>query len=125
MPYYTGWLIPEHERDRLLAIFNPVYQKVYAHHVTCEYDVPEDAPLPTIKRGKLIGYATDRESIEALVFSINGTQLRPDGKTYHCTWSLDKDKKNAVDSNDLIKENGYLNFLHPMMIDIEPQLFFS
>jgi hypothetical protein len=84
-----------------------------------------DTPLPTLTRGKIVGICTDFKTLEALVISIGGTTNRPDGSTYHCTWSLDKAVRQAVDSNTLLKEIGYHKFLHPMMIDIEPALMES
>ena len=36
----------------------------------------------------MIGRADDGESLECLVVEIDGTTDRPDGSTYHITWSL-------------------------------------
>jgi len=122
MIYYSGWLLPEHERDRLLTLFHPKYPKTYAHHITLQYDCPVDDPLPTLTRARLVGICDDYASLEALVFAIGGTTDRPDGSTYHCTWSLDPKVREARDSNDLIRDLGYIKFLHPTMIDIVPAM---
>lgn len=122
--YYSGWLIPEHERSKLLAIFNPKYPRVYAHHITLQYDVPPDEPPPTLTRGKIIGYADDG-AIEALVVSIGGTPIRPDGETYHITWSLIRGLRHPMNSKELIRDGGYIKFLHPKMIDIVPAIMES
>ncbi len=57
---------------------------------------------------KVIGHTED-DSLETLVVEIGGTTRRPDGKTFHITWSMDKSKgRKAKQSNDLIAANGYV-----------------
>ena len=47
----------------------------------------------------------------AMVVTIDGTTDRPDGSTFHITWSLDKSKgREARESNDVLKERGWTSF---------------
>lgn len=120
MTYYTGWLITDEDKATLLEVFPPSYPDVYAHHVTLKFGVPEDFPLPEQKIGVVVGFADDCKGIQALVVSIDGTTKRPDGSTYHITWSLDKEAGyKAVDSNDLIRFYGYTP-VKPIEVDLVP-----
>jgi hypothetical protein len=123
MTYYTGWLIPEGERHRLLSMFEPKYPDVIAHHITLLHGVKKTVALPTETEALLVGICDDGRSLEALVFSINGTHIRPDGSTYHCTWSLDEASgRKAKDSNTLIKERGFTPFKIRTPVTILPAL---
>ena len=57
-----------------------------------------------------------------MVVSINGTTDRPDGSTYHITWSLG-DGRRARESNDVLKERGWDEFDDPVPIKLEPGRF--
>lgn len=105
---YVGWLLSEPERQRLLALFEPRYPDVVAHHVTLAFGVGEDHPLPSETQGFVAGIADDNKGVQALVIEIGGTTARPDGSTYHITWSLDRAAgAKPVDSNRVIRDLGY------------------
>ena len=61
------------------------------------------------------------EGIQALVCEVDGTTKRPDGGTYHITWSLDPEKFAPVDSNELILHNRYKMCL-PIDVETTPEL---
>ena len=61
-------------------------------------ELPEDANL------RVIGEADSGDGLQALVVSVDGTIRRPDGGTYHITWSLEPDRYKPVDSNTLIAD---------------------
>ena len=84
MTYYTGWLVPKEERDRLLRVFPPVYPDLVAHHVTREFGVPLDGPVLQETSGTVVGISI-RDGMQALVVSIGGTIRRTDGGTFHVT----------------------------------------
>jgi len=50
---------------------------------------------------------------------INGTVDRPDGSTFHITWSLDKGRE-ARESNDVLEEYGWTRLGEPIAINVEP-----
>ena len=107
--FYIGWELPEGERSRLLALFPAVYPDVIAHHITqSRRGVTQDEPLPEETQAMVVGVANDGVRVQALVCAVGGTTTRPDGKTYHVTWSLDRAQgAKPVMSNDVIREKGW------------------
>ena len=65
-----------------------------------------DAPLPPEADGEIVGRADDGSGVEAMVVRLGGTTDRPDGSTYHITWSL-ADGRRAKESNDVIAARGW------------------
>jgi len=124
MAAYLGWLLPEDERARLLDLIPPAYPDVIAHHVTLKYGVKPDAPLPTETMGEVVGVADDGEGVQAVVVRIGGTTQRPDGNTYHITWSIDRAAgRKPVQSNDVIREHGWKPLPDFVAVRLEPKLF--
>jgi len=114
-----GWLLDETDRAALLARFPPVWPDVIAHHVTLQSATGQ--PLPTETSGEIIGHVNDGEGLQALVVAINGTTNRPDGGTYHITWSLDKARgREARQSNDVLRERGFDRLDVPIPIRLTP-----
>ena len=112
---YTALVLSDQSRGELASMFPPKYPEFIGHHITLEFGVSEDSlhNMDQENNAKVIGHADDGDSIEALVVSVNGTHERPDGKVYHVTWSLDRDKgRKPVHSNKLIQENGYETVSH-------------
>ena len=118
----TGWKLPEEEREQLLAQFPPRYEKVVADHVTLRTGADAQTPLPRQVEARVVGRADDGESLECLVVTLDGTTDRPDGSTYHITWSLGRDRK-ARESNDLLREKGWEPIVRPIAISLEPARF--
>ena len=116
-----GWLLADDDRERLLKQFPPRYEKTVAHHVTLKTDSASD-PLPPGVRAEVVGRTDDEKGVEAIAVSIDGTTDRPDGSTYHITWSLG-DGRRARESNDVLKERGWEEFDHPIPIKLEPGRF--
>jgi hypothetical protein len=116
-----GWLLAQDDRERLLAQFKPTYEKVVAHHVTLRTEAAGD-PLPHEVRAQIVGRTDDEAGVEAMVVAIDGTTDRPDGSTYHITWSLG-DGRRARESNDVLKERGWEELDHPIPIKLEPARF--
>lgn len=118
---YTGWRIPEDERDRLLALFPTRYPRLVAHHVTLEFGVPETYPLPAATCGEVIGMTDDEAGVQVLIVAIDGITERPDGSTTHITWSLG-DGRQPAESNTVIAEYGWRP-VEPTTVRLEPQFF--
>lgn len=91
MSGYTGWEISGHARSILASQFPPRFSEFIGHHITHKFGVKSNEPLPQADDIQVVGYACNEEGLEALVVSIDGSTTRPDGKTYHITWSLDRD----------------------------------
>ena len=118
-----GWKLDRQQRDRLLKQFPPRYRDTIADHVTLKSDAAEE-PLPGNADSEIVGRSDDNDSLECLVVTIDGTTDRPDGSTFHITWSLDKSKgRKARESNDVLKERGWSRIAQPIPIELEPAPF--
>lgn len=116
---FVCWELAQESRDILMAMFQPIYPDIEAHHVTIEYGVPSDYPIPLITSSEVVGEAYDR-GVQALVVAINGSVARPDGKTYHLTWSIDRAAgKHPSNSNDLLRR-GWWPLKTPIPIILTP-----
>ena len=113
-----GWTLDEGERAALLATYPPKFGKVVAHHVTLATEA-QDRPVPGAVRAAIVGRSDDGAGVEAMVVAIDGATTRPDGSTYHITWSLG-DGRRARESNDLLKAQGWEEFDHPVPITLTP-----
>ena len=118
----TGWKLPEIERELLLRRFPPKYEKVVADHVTLRVGATPDTPLPNKPQAQVVGRADDGASLECLVVELDGTTDRPDGSTYHITWSLGPQRK-ARESNDVLRDHGWTYIEAPIPVDLEPARF--
>ena len=118
----TGWKLPRDERERLLARFPPKYEKVIADHVTLRTGATPATPLPRKPEARIVGRADDGRSLECLVVELDGTTDRPDGSTYHITWSLGPTRR-ARESNDVLREKGWDYIEAPIPVELEPARF--
>jgi hypothetical protein len=118
----TGWKLPSDERDTLLQRFPPKYENVIADHVTLRSGATRETPLPRKPEARIVGRADDNESLECLVVELDGTTDRPDGSTYHITWSLGPGRK-ARESNDVLRDRGWGHVEAAIPIDLEPARF--
>ncbi|MFN3389322.1 MAG: hypothetical protein ACK40O_10350 [Allosphingosinicella sp.] len=117
-----GWKLDRAQRKELLQQFPPRFASVVADHVTLQAKASPDAPLPDETLGEIVGRVDDGEGVEALVVSIGGTTDRPDGSTYHITWSLG-DGRRAKESNDVLAGRRWETFDLPMPVKLQPARF--
>lgn len=120
--FVTGWKLPKDERVRLLERFPPKYQRTIADHVTLQAGAAQDTPLPRQVTAEIVGRADDGDSLKCLVVEIDGTTDRPDGSTYHITWSLGA-RRRAKESNDVLRDRGWSHIDRPIPIELEPARF--
>lgn len=114
-PFRTGWTLPAAERAALLAEIPPAYGRPIAHHVTFK-TATGGSEVPTAAAdGEIIGIADDGKGVQAAVVKLNGSTDRPDGGTYHITWSLAPGRK-PVESNAVIEEFGWRPLAAPIPI---------
>jgi len=118
MGHVTGWKLAKEDRERLLARFPPKYDEVVADHVTLKIGGTQLPPTP---EAKVVGRAED-ESLECLVVELDGTTDRPDGSTYHITWSLGPGRE-AVESNDVLGDKGWTPIDRQIPIELQPARF--
>jgi hypothetical protein len=119
----TGWKLPRDERDMLLQRFPPKYENAIADHVTLRVGATPQTPLPREPQtARIVGRADDGRSLECMVVELDGTTDRPDGSTYHITWSLGPTRK-ARESNDVLRDKGWDPLPAPIDVRLEPARF--
>ena len=105
----NGWKLEPACRAALLEQFPPRYARTDADHVTLW---PSSAggiaaePPPQVGRARIIGRADDCRGVEAMAVEIDGSATRPDGGTWHITWSLAEGRKPS-ESNRVLAEHGF------------------
>jgi len=117
-----GWKLPREERTRLLERFAPKYADAIADHVTLQSGATPATPLPPKCAARVVGRTDDGDSLECLVVELDGTTDRPDGSTYHITWSLGPGRE-AIESNDVLRDRGWEKLAMPIPIELEPARF--
>lgn len=99
---YTGYLLTEQSRKKLLEAFPPAYENVVCHHITEQFGVPVETDPPEMpKTVAVVGHINSKTGVEGLLVEINGSTKRPSGGLYHITHSLAKGRK-AVETNSII-----------------------
>jgi hypothetical protein len=117
-----GWKLDRDQRRELLLQFPPKFSEIVADHVTLSARVDPKSELPSETHGEIVGRAEDGQGVEAMVVSIGGTTDRPDGSTYHITWSLEKGRR-AKESNDVIRALGWEPIELPVPVMLQPARF--
>jgi len=118
---YTAYVLDRIDRDALANRFPPKYTDFVGHHVTVQFGVPEGTPPPESAKVMVVGYKDSGDGIEALVVSVNGSTQRPDGSTYHITWSLDRTKYSPKDSNALLANTEQRwTMIRPLPLSVMP-----
>ena len=118
----TGWTLREGQRAALLERFPPRYAMTIADHVTLRTGASPQTPLPRTPDAAIVGRADDGHSLECLVVALDGTTDRPDGSTYHITWSLGPGRA-ARESNDLLRDKGWDAIPAPIPVTLDPARF--
>jgi hypothetical protein len=120
----TGWKLDREERKQLLARFPPEWPEVIADHITLDAEGDCGDSLPNATHAEIVGGINDGEGLQAMVVAIDGITDRPDGSTYHITWSLDRQRgRKAVESNEVIAQRGWRPLDNPVPIQIVPARF--
>ena len=119
---YSAYVLTSGSRLAVLERFPPKFSDVICHHVTERFGVHGSSErIPAPAEIKVVGYTSD-SSLEALVVTVNGNSIRPDGLVYHITLSLDRLKgRKPVDSNRVITLAGWCA-VEPLSIEAPPQL---
>ncbi len=86
----SAYVLSLKSQSELLKMFPPRYDNVVANHVTQEVSNKE-VETPSEAEMKVVGRVDSGDGLEALVVAVNGNTQRPDGHTYHITWSIDSD----------------------------------
>jgi hypothetical protein len=114
-----GWKLDRRERTELLKQFPPTWPDVIADHVTFEPGSSGVISPVQDTTAEIVGQADDGDGVQALVVSIGGTTERPDGATYHITWSIDHGRgRHPVDSNEVIRRLGWRAIDAPVSVHL-------
>jgi hypothetical protein len=117
-----GWKLDRDQRKELLQQFPPRYGNVVADHVTLRPRTSSQAALPEETHGEIVGRVDDGQGVEAMIVRIGGSSDRPDGSTYHITWSL-ADGRRAKESNEVLNAHEWEMFDLPMPVRLLPARF--
>jgi hypothetical protein len=116
-----GWKLDLGERETLLGRFPPRYERPIADHITLATKA-ESKPLPPPVNGAILGRADDDAGVEAMVVALDGSTDRPDGSTFHITWSLGPGRR-ARESNAAIRDRGWARFDEAVPVTLTPARF--
>ena len=114
-----GWKLDREQRKELLQQFPPRYGEVDADHVTLRTNAAPDAALPEESLGEIVDRGDDGLGVEAMVVAIAGTTDRPDGSTYHITWSLGPGRQ-ARESNKVLAAGDWARLDLAMPVRLIP-----
>ena len=114
-----GWKLDPAEREQLLKDHPPRYKQAVADHVTLEVG---GKAAPAEVKAAIVGRTDDERGVEAMVVTIDGSVDRPDGSTFHITWSLEPGRR-ARESNDVLAERGWKELDHPVPVTLAPARF--
>lgn len=117
----VGWKLDRAQRQALIVRFPPRYGSVVADHVTLRVEAGSGA-LPPRCEARIVGRVDDGAGVEAMVVAIDGSTSRPDGGTYHVTWSLAPGRR-AKESNDAIARLGWDPLPDAVPLALEPARF--
>ncbi|MGV3511719.1 MAG: hypothetical protein ACO1OX_06905 [Novosphingobium sp.] len=109
-----GWKLDRTQRNALLAALPPRYDRVVADHVTLSVS-GTDVPFE-VSSAQIIGHVDDGTGVEAYVVAMDGSTQRPDGGTWHITWSLAEGRA-ARESNAVIAEH-VLAKVNPIVLQL-------
>ena len=116
-----GWKVDRDQREQLLDRFPACYAEPVADHVTLKTDAQYE-PLPPEVQAEILGRADDGIGVEAMVVALDGSTDRPDGSTFHITWSLGPGR-HARESNNVISDHEWTRFAVPIPVTVTPARF--
>jgi hypothetical protein len=106
---YEAFVVDDNTREALLQRFPPMFPDVICHHITNRFGVRKEDNRPFGRSFEfvVVGHSHD-DRVQALVVSRAGSTIRPDGREYHITLSLDRSLgARPADSNRVIDQLGY------------------
>lgn len=119
---FIGWRVAPEDHRMLLRNFPPKYEPVKEPHCTLTLGTRSRVPLPHPAQGLIIARADDLVGVETLLLSVDGETLRPDGGTYHITWSLAVGRR-PRESNVVIQKTLPIAVYPPILVNLHPARF--
>lgn len=119
---YTGYLLSESSRNKLLELYPPKYERVVAHHITHMFPATIDDIPPMPSSIHIIGHIDSGDGVEGFLVEIDDNVIRQDGIfRYHLTYSLANNRK-SVETNKYVNDN--VKLINPIKITVTPKLFY-
>ena len=118
--HVVGWKLGDGMRQAL-ARHPPRYPNLVADHVTLRSGVDAGCALPDERVAQIVARVDDGSGVEAMVVSIGGGTRRPDGGTYHATWSLAPGRE-AVESNGVLASGEWQILPEPLEVALVPAI---
>ena len=116
-----GWKLDRGDREWLLDRFPPIWPDVIADHVTLASSKDCEIGLPPEARAMVVGHVNDESGLQALVVEIGDTTDRPDGSTFHITWSIDRAAgREPKDSNEVLARLGWERLKDALPVTLAP-----
>lgn len=113
------WKLAARDRLRLLELFEPTWPDIIADHVT--HGLSDERAALLCTAGEVVGSVDDGEGLQTLIVAIGGSTTRPDGKTYHITWSIDRARgRRPVESNEVIARLGWVACAKKIAVSLFP-----
>lgn len=100
---YNGWDLALSERRKIYAAIKPIHNDLYFWPLVWRYQASEP---PTATTGSVIG-SFNADGNQLLIFEVEGTFIRPDGRHLHLSWSRDY---------ALITNTRPYSTMHPLII---------
>jgi hypothetical protein len=123
---YTGYLVQNSKE--LLNLIPPRFPKIIAHHITYQFPAKPNQMPPAVDNTVDIvaEYWDDDVGIQALEVVVNGNSIRPDGKRFHITWSLDPAKGAKPVMSNVLLQNPAANkrlIQPPIPVQVQSHFF--
>jgi len=75
---YTAYVLDDASRSKLTERFPPLYSNFVGHHVTVQFDVPQNTKAPPQAELRVIGYVDSGDGLEAFIVTVNSEKYRGD-----------------------------------------------
>jgi hypothetical protein len=112
---YSVFVLDEKSRLKVLEKFPFQFEKGIGHHITYRFPCNKTDEILFSDTIRLVEYVSD-DSLECFVAEIDGNNIRPDGRKFHLTWSLNQDRK-PFESNLLITNKKIVGEKKNMIIE--------
>ncbi|ABP64191.1 hypothetical protein Saro_3949 (plasmid) [Novosphingobium aromaticivorans DSM 12444] len=117
-----GWVISDDDLQTLKKKYPPTYAFLAVPHCTLELGSSRQSRLPPPRKGVVFGKIDNLDGVEALLLSIDGETVRPDGAVLHITWSLGPGRR-PRDSHEAIRTTAPLLSESPIEVHLIPSRF--
>ena len=118
---YTGYEIEAGSRQKLASLFPPKYPNFMGHHITEAFGIKDGSVPEQPQKFTVVAHIDNGEDVEGFVVEVDGSSDRPDGGTYHLTWSIDRSNgAKPVHTNNHISE---AKPIRPIEIDATAKFF--